>query len=325
MSYKIHDTLENEENAKNCLYNLTHGMTYDDIYKKYGKTKSYWYSLMSFYKEKWGFSGVISLYHWFKYTNEIEKIKEMYVTEKKATVEIGKIYGVSDKTIANFLRKEGIEIRSVGYESRTDQTLFNEITTEMQAYVIGLITADGSMTREERSLSITLTQSDDYLLKQINEFFLNGSGHLILSKEKAGKNTTTLQFHGKRLCEALKKHGIVPDKSHFLTQLSQHIPAHLYHHYIRGLFDGDGVCSKSNGRVRIGYCACRQEFVESYRSFLNKELNLPLNKLFNTGGCWQVSWGAKKDLENFYNYIYKDATIFLGRKKQKLAQYLNLT
>ena len=47
------------------------------------------------------------------------------------------------------------------------------------------------------------------------------------------------------------------------------------------------------------------------------------NKIFNTGGCFQCSWGAKTDIEKFYNYIYKDATIFLGRKRNKIYTYLN--
>ena len=28
-------------------------------------------------------------------------------------------------------------------------------------------------------------------------------------------------------------------------------------------------------------------------------------------------------IEKFYNYIYKDATIFLGRKRNKIYTYLN--
>ena len=95
------------------------------------------------------------------------------------------------------------------------------------------------------------------------------------------------------------------------------------HHYIRGLFDGDGVTSKNRELIRIGFCAKRKEFVESYQSFLCQKLFMRKNKIFNTGGCFQCSWGAKTDIEKFYNYIYKDATIFLGRKRNKIYTYLN--
>ena len=94
-------------------------------------------------------------------------------------------------------------------------------------------------------------------------------------------------------------------------------------HYIRGLFDGDGVASKNGQYIKIGFCAKRKEFVESYQSFLCKTLFMRKNKIFNTGGCFQCSCGTRTDIEKFYNYIYRDATIFLGRKKNKIYTYLN--
>ena len=55
---------------------------------------------------------------------------------------------------------------------------------------------------------------------------------------------------------------------------------------------------------------------------LVNKLGVKENKLFNTGGCWDCSWGAKKDLIKIYHYLYSDATIFLSRKKDKLYNYL---
>ena len=93
-------------------------------------------------------------------------------------------------------------------------------------------------------------------------------------------------------------------------------------HYIRGLYDGDGVCAKTNEYLRVGYCAYHKSFTKSYQEFLINTLGLKENKLFNTGNCWDCSWSKREDLEKFYNYIYKDATIFLQRKYDKLKNYL---
>lgn len=93
-------------------------------------------------------------------------------------------------------------------------------------------------------------------------------------------------------------------------------------HYIRGLFDGDGVCSKQCNYLRLGYCAHNKSFTESFQVFMCSLLYLKRNKLFDTGGSWNCSWGAKSDIEKIYNYLYKDATLYLNRKKEKIEKYL---
>lgn len=324
MARKILITPENEEEAKKVLYALTHGKTYGEIAQEDGKPKDYYYNLMKVYKPILGITDrTITKTTWFRYTGEIHEIARLYTEEKISTIELGRQYAVSERTIAECLIEEGIEIRPQGFESRTDQTLFDNLDNELACYVIGLITADGSITANNRSIYITQTCSDGYLLEQINERFLSGSGHIaLIHKEDGDKARATLCFHGKHLCEALNKHNIIPNKTYILTELSSLIPQEYYHHYIRGLFDGDGVCSKMHDKIRIGFCAHEKTFVENYQQFLIQLLGMNQTSLFDTGNCWQVSWASKKDIIAFYNYIYKDATIFLRRKKEKIERYI---
>ena len=260
---------------------------------------------------------------WFRYTGDIHEIVRLYIDEKLSTAELGQRYNVSERTIAACLVAENVQIRPRGYESRTNQTLFDNLENELACYVIGLITTDGAITANNCSISIAQTCSDGYLLEQINQCFLSETGHIALThKEDGDKARTVLSFHGKRLCEALNQHNIVPNKTYNLVQLSSLIPKEYYHHYIRGLFDGDGVCSKAGDKIRIGFCAYNKAFVENYQQFLIQSLNMNQTSLFNTGGCWQVSWASKKDIIAFYNYIYQNATIYLHRKKEKIERYI---
>lgn len=251
-----------------------------------------------------------------------EEIKNKYLNNE-STIKLAQEYWTTDDhLIAEVLKDLGVEIRKTGYQSRTSQNLFKNITTEIEAYTLGLITADGGIDKSG-TIRIYLTEDDKYLLKEINSRLLNGTGNLAIDKKKNGKPVARLGFCGKEICKTLSQYGVVPNKSDSLTQIYFNLPEKVYHHYIRGLFDGDGVCSKSNQYLRIGYCAKKKEFVESYQDFLCTNLYMRKNKIFNTGGCFQCSWSTKVDLQKFYNYIYKDATIFLGRKKNKLYTYLN--
>lgn len=324
MPRKIIATPEKEKEAKKVFYALSHGKTYDDLAKENNKPKDYYFSLMKTYKPILGITDkIITKSTWLRYTGEIAEIARLYTEEKMTTRELGQYYQVSERTIAKCLTDYGVTLRPRGFQSRTDQTLFNNLDNELVCYVIGLITADGSISADNRSITITLTCSDGYLLEQINDLFLSGSGNISLChKEDGDKARMYLTFHGKQLCEALNKYNIVPNKSYLLKELSPLIPRQYYHHYIRGLFDGDGICSKLEDKIRIGFCAHEKAFVENYQHFLIQQLDMNKTSLFNTGNCWQVSWASRKDITTFYNYIYKDATIFLRRKKEKIERYI---
>lgn len=325
MPRKIIQNDENKELAKAIILKILDNKTYIDIANELGYNKNYIYELVKTYKHIFGINGVLTKYHGLKLTGELNKIIEDY-KQGKSTEELAREYNVTDHTIASWLRKEGIIIRDFGKVSRINQNVFDEITTEIQAYTLGLIIADGSISRKGNTITICLTKDDDYILHLINENLLDGLGTIFINHKEDTRPRSILSFNGKHIKETLSKYGIIPDKSHIITQLSKAIPENLYHHYIRGLFDGDGVCSyytsHKKQKLRIGYCAYKKEFVKDFVDFLHKKLNLPVNKLFNTGGCWQCSWGANHDIKTFYDYIYHDSTIYLGRKYKKITQYL---
>lgn len=309
--------------------NFEEGKTYAEIGQElFGLGKDKPYSIVAAWKQELGLpKGQRWNKYWYYKLIKPEKLQDMITLYRDgaSTMQIGKKYGVTDNTIASILRQAGETIRQRGVPSKTDQTIFQKIDDEIKAYALGLITADGSVGRNYM-ISIVLTKSDSYLLEEINERLLGGTGTLLDTHTEDGdRSRMRLSFCGKALCEQLKPHGVVPRKTYTLKELSGLVPKELYHHYIRGLYDGDGACVRSGGRIRIGYSAGQKEFVQSYKHFLMSELDLNNNKIHNTGGCWQIFWGAKKDLTAFYNYIYKDATIFLGRKKVKLLNFLEDT
>lgn len=249
-----------------------------------------------------------------------EEIKEKYL-QGTSTIALAKEYNYNDHGIAQLLQTLGVEIRPVGYIGKTPQDIFSKIDNGYKAYVIGLITADGSVNKKG-GITICLTESDKYLLEEINTKVFFSTGTIIITHREDKKPRAVLSINGKKLCSDLEKYGIVPNKTYSLLSISKLIPEEYYPDYIRGLYDGDGICSKSNGSVRIGYCAHNIEFTSSYQQYLCEKLEMRKNKLFNTGSCWQCSWSAKNDLEKFYSFIYNSSDLYLKRKKEKLEFYL---
>ena len=250
----------------------------------------------------------------------IDKYRRGYTTK-----DLEQDYPASERTFAELLKDQGI-LRPSGCPSRTEQSLFSKVDNEYTAYTLGLITADGNIDKGY-SVAIDLTYGDKKLLEQINSKLLNNTGHIF----QYGENTKThrnspmvrLRFNGKQICNNLAQYGVVPKKSYLLQHL-QYFEEPLMHHYLRGLFDGDGVVSKGNQRyLRIGFCNHNRTVVEDYYNYLVSYLGLNRTALFNTGSCWQCSWASKANVKAFYSYIYDNASIFLERKKEKIEKYLN--
>jgi hypothetical protein len=84
-------------------------------------------------------------------------------------------------------------------------------------------------------------------------------------------------------------------------------------HYIRGLFDGDGTVH-IDGTTKMTYTIASAS--EKMYEFLYKHLK-SLDIDIRRYGINCVI-GRKEDTMRFYDYMYKDATVWLERKRDKL-------
>lgn len=305
---------EDAEYIFDCLAHKT--KTYDDLSLEFNVHKTTLCKQMSTFKEGFGLKSgekyCAKTFLRYKYGKEIIQAYE----EGESTKAIAQKYGFSDDhMIASLLRELNAEVRGVGYTSRTDQSLFQTIDSEISAYTLGLITADGSV-NNQYMVSIELQASDKELLDQINNRMFKHTGTII-----PARNQFRLSVCGKQICENLRQYDVIPNKTYSLLHL-QRFEEPMMQHYLRGLFDGDGVCAKNESYLRVGYCGYNREFVEDFQDYFVNNLGLKKNQLFNTGNSWNCSWGSREDLTKFYNYLYQDATIFLSRKKEKLNAYL---
>lgn len=280
---------------------------------------------------------------------EISKEQLIELTKTKTVSEIAKLYNCSLRTVYNWYKRYELSFkRSVQSEIKRpkkynyDDTYFEIIDTEHKAYWLGFIMADGciiqkSKNRPSLSLVINLQDSDSDHLIKFNED-LNGNlpirhgvnkptvihsyiKDVYLSETKYCK----IEVNSKWLCQDLIRHGVVQRKT-----LEEHSPLienpNLIRHFIRGFFDGDGCFSavkpsnKDREYPKI-FIASGTEIIQYIVNNVFQETGFMMgqDKYYKLDRCYIQS---EEGFLKFVEYIYKDATIFLDRKKELIDSYM---
>lgn len=201
-----------------------------------------------------------------------------------------------------------------------DTNFFEEIDTEEKAYWLGFLYADGYVSHTG-TIKIALQEKDISHLKKIKE---SVKAFDVDIKNSKRTKSCKISLQSVKMANDLFNKGCIQNKSLILTFPGEEIvPKKLLNHFMRGYFDGDG-CIYCNGRCATFSILGTKDFVDEYRNIL-----LPLtkkkNKLFHKeswNNTYQLSYSGKDAVCNIYTFLYKDAHIFLDRKKQKFDNFI---
>lgn len=230
-----------------------------------------------------------------------------------------------------------------------NESFFEKIDTQEKAYALGLLFSDGNVCfpkQEKLSPSINLTQAENnseivFLFKDL----ISSKNKVLEIVEKRGQKKYSITVHSKKMAGDLIKCGCPPKKS-----LSIRFPIfddeNLYHHFIRGYFDGDGCIwngkrkkmtvknEKKPGTTRVRiihnvkfHFTGNKYFITSLQDFLIKNLGFNktnLNFRFKERSplVCTMEYSGRKNIKKLYDFMYKDATIFLSRKKRIFEEIL---
>lgn len=237
------------------------------------------------------------------------------------------------------LKMKQIGINVLPFGRSVDDDFFSR-DTEETFYWAGFIAADGCVNDPDKKkhlkngkeeitsrLSIVLSKTDkDHLKKFVKDIkyskecddvqYNPSKNSLVQSKSEL----TQIRITSQKIVNDLKKFGIGPRKSLTYCPPKELILHPLFHHFLRGYFDGDGSVSfnADEGQLRCNILGSL-EFMEIYKSMFEKHCNTKVGRKIYIGkndlAC--LSHGGNKVLKRIFDYLYKDATIYLQRKWDK--------
>lgn len=254
----------------------------------------------------------------FKKYIDIEDIEPIRVLYEQYTVPFYRIkyfYNLSEYRIRNLAIKNNIQSRGKLTGRNSYNNFFETIDTPEKAYYLGLWFADGSVFIKDNTYtsSLTLTQTDDYIIQT----FLHYSGvkgTIYITHKEDKHPRSQLNISSKKMCEDLIKLGCIPDKSHKELTIPT-IDGGLEKDFIRGFYDGDGICYKDG---RIGFCG-NKEMLEYIYNIFNKKVfqkdcktHISYNK---SNGIYYLTYSKPEEIKQIVNFIYKDKKdLYLIRK-----------
>lgn len=211
---------------------------------------------------------------------------------------------------------------------------FKEINSETKAYILGYIVADGSIEESIRKdrpskmvrLRFGCVSEDDEILKLIQkELAPDNIIRYYQPKQANHKQTSILQICDKEMINDLRTlYNIQPRKTYLQDFEFPNIPKEYERDFIRGFIDGDG----SIGRYHFSMICNSLKFAEQIRDKIIEaipELGWHIyeeNRKYTTYWSLHFNMSLKMSIP-IYNYLYKDATVFLKRKEQTLNTVLN--
>lgn len=218
---------------------------------------------------------------------------------------------------------------------------FEDIQTELQAYLLGFYVADGSLNEERNTISVSIAEQD----KEIIELYKNISpeARCTIYKERTLIGPKGKEIHGqpmiridisnKKLGNSLVQLGYGQRKTYKEMHLPD-LPDCLIWHFIRGYFDGDGYftmsCRKPNPKNReVNYrIAVTVGMVSKTKTLLVEIKNFLFKygfdaKIYDIGGYYRLEICAKQAVKDLYTFLYKTSNFKLSRKYNKYNYYVN--
>jgi hypothetical protein len=246
-----------------------------------------------------------------------------YYNNGESCYKIATKFKCSPKTIHNFLIENGINTKrppNFYRKNKFNERYFETIDTEDKAYFLGLIYSDGCLYKN--TLSISLIHTDSYVLESLRDYIGSNSPlYLLPPRKEKHQFQKKFSVSSELLKKDLERLGITPKKSLILNfPNNQQVPPNLLNHFIRGVFDGDGSIFSYERIIN------NKKYIESGISIISS--NSFITNLFNYlkyGNVYSTNYGKntylsiknKNEIKKFIEFIYKDSTIYLKRKKEK--------
>lgn len=236
-------------------------------------------------------------------------------------------YKVNTRKISDILKDNKIEIRG-RRKFYYDESFFEKIDSNLKAYWLGFLFADGCVRNIKRGyvLKIKLSKLDEnHLFAFLNHIGSNQKELRTETSKFKGKNGKEYQSTGKvllinskKIVEDLVNLGCGQNKTNSIV--FPLINKDLIPSFILGYFDGDGCITQKKVKDNLYYSVTFTSGSENFLNRIKKELfdfGLKSISKYGYNTFYRLQIANKVDLLKLKNYFYSDCDFALERKKIK--------
>lgn len=244
----------------------------------------------------------------------LEKVKELY--PEFGTVKTAKMMKVRQSTI-----KKIVEDNNLEKNRRININDFYEIKSKEICYFLGLLWADGHVSKRNYSISIECNGDDMLEFKRVLDVFGKWSYYdrkRIDSRTKT-KPVTNAYIYDNLLHDFLVENDYLEKSIKSPYKILSKIPKHLISYFLLGMVDGDGCFyfkkGKSNQLTIAG--SNNQDWIDIENIFIEFKIKYKI-VLTNSSSVIRVT--NVKDIKKIGDFIYKSINedqIGLKRKYEK--------
>lgn len=170
------------------------------------------------------------------------------------------------------------------YRWKRDQVrhdYFALIDSPTQAYVLGILAADGNVLPKHHRITLELSAKDADLLEMVRDQLVPGGA--ITTRNRRGFDYQTLAFVSHQMVEDLEALGITAVKSRTLAW-PEKLPCSFAREFVLGYFDGDGFITYNERPNRrypyLGFTSGSFNLLTSIRDVIEEHTGIRL------GGPW---------------------------------------
>lgn len=220
--------------------------------------------------------------------------------------------------------------------------IFNNIQTELQAYLLGFHAADGSVEEDRAKFKITLNEKD---VNSVNLFrdIISPTARTYFSENKQMHNLRTdknytinpnysLEICSRQLVNDLISYGFGKNKTYKELHIPKFNNDELTIAFIRGYFDGDGCITgwyqkdgdRERFRCSFDICGKTKTLLQEIIDFLYNKYNIKINMNYITrDDMYRIKTSSLKMVKLLFKVLYSDAHYYMERKYLKFNHFAN--
>lgn len=210
---------------------------------------------------------------------ELAELRRCYSQE--APTAIAARLGRTPSAVYQQARCMNLTSRKFVIVNATVHSYFSRVTTNEQAYILGLLAADGNVADEHPRVVFGLQVKDVHMVEFVRDR-LNPEATISPAVRKH-RQFAVIQITSQQMVADLARYGIVPRKSRILEWPA--LPGHLLRPFLSGYFDGDGWIHVIHKGARLypgwGVCSGSERFLLDMKEFILASTGVALPRILH--------------------------------------------